>query len=224
MRGPLLSLLFGTAAVLAPTAAAAETSVFSKKPVSDAELEGMRGGFVLPGGVDVSIAVQSDTRVNGVLMLRSVFVAHQGPPVLSVFGRTDPATGVTQTTSPGTASTTSITVGKGAAAGIGEGQDGLSKLDLAPGGAVEAAGGIVRIEKHGSVGTQIVLSSTTLDVRHLVGQAYGTIAANSGNDVAIDTSTTINLDVQNATPLNIGSAMLRVSTLGSDVAAALGGR
>jgi hypothetical protein len=100
----------------------------------------------------------------------------------------------------------------------------LTKLDVAPGGAaVEIAGGVVRIEQTGA-GQQVVLSQQTLDVRHLVGQAYGTIAANRGNDVTIDTSTIINLDLQNVTPLNIGSAMFRAEALGLQSAALLGAR
>jgi hypothetical protein len=40
----------------------------------------------------------------------------------------------------------------------------------------------------------------------------------------IDTSTIMNLDVRNATPLNTGSALFRVEALGLDAAAALGRR
>jgi hypothetical protein len=108
--------------------------------------------------------------------------------------------------------------------GIGEQPAGLAKLDISAGGpAIETAGGVVRIDQTAQ-GQQVVLSQATLDVRHLVGQAYGTIAANSGNDVMIDTSTIMNLDVRNATPLNTGSALFRVEALGLDAAAALGRR
>jgi hypothetical protein len=236
MRRAFLTVLTGMAAVtFAAPAAAEDAPAFGQAPVSDADLAEQRGGFTLPGGVGVSIAVQSDTSVNGVLLLRTIFVAAaNSAPTLSIFGRPDaaPASGGAEAatapaapTAPGTgtASINNVTVNNGVAA-IGQGQEGLVQLELASGGAaVEAAGGTVKLEALGR-GNQVVLSLPTLDVRHLVGQAYGTIAANSGNDVSIDTSTVMNLDLANATPLNIGSALFRVDTLGMNAAAALGGR
>lgn len=230
MRRAFLTVLTGMAAVtFAAPAAAEDAPAFGQAPVSDADLAEQRGGFTLPGGVGVSIAVQSDTSVNGVLLLRTIFVAAaNSAPTLSIFGRPDaaPASGGAEAaTAPGTgtASINNVTVNNGVAA-IGQGQEGLVQLELASGGAaVEAAGGTVKLEALGR-GNQVVLSLPTLDVRHLVGQAYGTIAANSGNDVSIDSSTVMNLDLANATPLNIGSALFRVDTLGMNAAAALGGR
>lgn len=210
------------------TAEAVEELAFGAAPVSDGDLAQARGGFLLPGGIDVSIAVQSDTRVNGVLLLRTIFVADTGPATLNVFGRTGEAA---ETRSAGAdagaagaagSSSTSVSVGNTARIEVGEDQDGLSRLDVSSGG-VAAAGGIVRVERVGA-GSQVVLNQATLDVRHLVGQSYGTIAANRGNDVAIDTATIINLDLQNVTPLNVGSALFRAGALGMDAAAALGGR
>lgn len=240
MRGLFHLLLAGAAAVAAATPAAAEseTSIaditatlpaaeeelaFGAPPVSDGELAEARGGFMLPGGIDVSIAVQSDTRVNGVLLLRTIFVADVGPATLSVFGRTGEAPQA-QSAGPASGSSTSVSIGNAARISVGDDQDGLVRLDLTEGGTgIAAAGGVVRVERLGA-GAQIVLDQATLDVRHLVGQSYGTIAANRGNDVAIDTSTIINLDLQNVTPLNVGSALFRAGALGMDAAAALGSR
>lgn len=220
-------LLAGLGSLVLASQASAEELAFGQAPVSDADLSEQRGGFTLPGGLAVAIAVQSDTRVNGVLLLRTIFTVDRGPPTLSIFGR---ATGAVNeaaatATGAGAASTNTVTFGSGStASAIGQGQEDLVKLDLAVGGAVEAAGGTVKLETLGAAGKAVTLSLDTLDVRHLVGQAYGTIAANRGNDVAIDTSTIINLDLQNVTPLNIGSSMFRVDALGMDAAAALGRR
>lgn len=233
MRRLLPSLIAGATAFLLTSAASAEELAFGKAPVSDDALSDARGGFTIPGGIDISIAVQSDTRINGVLQLRSIFVAHQGPPTLEVFARSNAApassdanAGQGGPTATGTTSVSrSVSLAGAPATAIGEDQQGLTKLDLAAGGAgVAAAGGVVTLERFGSAGSQVVLSRSTLDVQHLVGQAYGTIAANRGNDVTIDTSTIINLDLRNATPLNVGSAMARIETLGLNAAAALGGR
>lgn len=59
------------------------------KAVSDAELAQMRGGFRLPNGVEVAMAVQIDSIVNGQLVLRSVLVRDQGPANLEVYSPGD---------------------------------------------------------------------------------------------------------------------------------------
>lgn len=64
---------------------AAQASPFGKPPVEDAALGAMRGGFALPGGLDVAIAVQSSTSVDGRPILTTLFTADRGPAALSVF-------------------------------------------------------------------------------------------------------------------------------------------
>lgn len=221
MRGSLLFLLATTLAG-SPALAQSGPGAFSKPPVSEEALSEMRGGFALPGGLDVAVAVQTDTLVNGTLLLRSVYVVDKGPATITVFGRTGdaPATAPTvETSSRGV--TTSFTV-TGKAADLGGAPEGLTELGLVQGGPSAAAGGgSVRLEKAGS-GSQVILDRATLEVRHLAGQAYGSAIANRGNDITIDTVTNINIDVKNATPLNIGSSMLRVDALVTDVASRLG--
>ena len=220
MRRLAFSFLLGVAAIAAPANTQDLPHAFPHVPVADSALAEMRGGFGLPGGLDVSIAVQSDTRINGLLMLRSVFVVDAGAPVLNVYGRTDGAVGV-GTGSAGAPPTTSVNISTNAAA-IGGAVEGLSDLGLSgAGSATAASGGTVRIEKQGA-GSQVVLSQPTLDVRHLVGQAYGSAAANRGNDVTVDTVTNINIDLRNAMPSNVGSTMFRVEALANDSATRLG--
>lgn len=109
----------------------------------------------------------------------------------------------------------------GKAATIGGASEGLAELTLTQGGpALTAAGGTVRVDKAGA-GAQVILSQPTLEVRHLAGQAYGSVITNHGNDIAIDTVTNINVDLRNATPLNIGSTMFRVEALVLDSATRL---
>ena len=55
--------------------------------VPDAELATQRGGFTLPSGVDVALTVQTQTSINGALVLRTVFRADQGPAVLTTFAQ-----------------------------------------------------------------------------------------------------------------------------------------
>lgn len=167
----------------------ATANPFGKAAVPAEALEKMRGGFALPGGLDVSIAVQSNTSLNGAVVLRTQFLAGSGTPTLAVFGRTDvPA--------------------------------GLGPLDLKPGDAVAVADGVVSLAGSGS-GNRITYSQRGLDVTHLAGRAYGSIADNSLDNVAIDTMTTIDIDVRGATAFNIGSTMARVDALALDAAARL---
>lgn len=195
----LAFLLLLTVALASPPALAGDGArAFDKAPVADDALSSMRGGFALPGGVDVSVAVQSDTMVNGVLLLRSVYVIDKDAPSLTVFGRTDAVQ--PQAGTPG----------------------GLTQLGLTPGGSSAAAsGGTVRVETTGT-GNQVVLSQPTLDVRHLTGQALGSVVLNRGNDVSIDTVSNINIDLKDATPFNIGSAIFRVDAAAIDSAARMG--
>lgn len=211
----LFPVLFATALTGSP--ALAEANAFSRPPVGDEALSNMRGGFALPGGLDVAIAVQTDTRVNGTLLLRSVFVVDKSAPLLSVFGRTDGVIATGAGTGASGTSTSFTVLGK--ATEVGGPPEGLTELTLVQGGAdVAAAGGSVRMEKAGS-GSQVILDRSTLEIRHLSGQAYGSVIANRGNDVTIDTVTNINIDLRNSTPFNLGSTMMRIDALVVDVAA-----
>ena len=212
--------LFLASAGLTPAYAEEGSGAFGKLAVDDQALSAMRGGFALGGGLDVSVAVQSDTRVNGVLLLRSIFVVDKAASALTVYGRTG------NTALPGLSvgdrvSASGLNVSTGATE-PGGAAEGLSQLSLSKDGAsATASGGEIRVESAGR-GHQVVLAQPTLDIRHLAGQAYGSIVANRGNDVTVDTVTNINIDLKNSTPFNLGSAMFRVEALAVDAATRLG--
>ena len=75
--------------------------------IHDIELAQMRGGFVLPNGIDVMMVITTETRVDGAMVLRSVLMVDQGAPQFTVFARSadgspelraiDPATGAEST-------------------------------------------------------------------------------------------------------------------------------
>lgn len=217
----IFALLTATTALTAATSARSQESrPFAQAPVADEALADMRGGFALPGGMAISVAVQSDTRVNGTLLLRSVFVMDQGAPELRVFAQAD---GVTTTTTgtDGRAVTTGLTVSNGHSV-IGGAVEGLRQIDVVKdGAAVGASGGTVRVESLGA-GSQVVLTRPTLDVSHLAGQAYGSIAANRGNDVTIDTATDINIELSGTDGFELSSSMMRVEALVFDAATRIG--
>lgn len=63
------------------------------------------------------------------------------------------------------------------------------------------------------------LRDAGLDVTHLAGTAIGTAIANSASGRAIDTRTNVSIDLRNAGPDVLGSAMLQAQSLASDVVA-----
>lgn len=70
--------------------------------------------------------------------------------------------------------------------------------------------------------TDLGLSAATqmdqLLVRHEIGQQISSLIVNTGNDRAIDSQLLINLSLDNAQPLSLGSAGFRVQSLGLDAA------
>ena len=210
-------------------------------PVADEMLADSRGKFLLPNGVEVMMAVQTDTSVDGQLLLRSVFTVDQGAPQLAIYA---PASA--QSTAPGADqqgqqvrpsdvwvsfdresgvslvernfrnTAGGVTVSSGAQTPVGESPDGSAALPLSPGGRVDTPNGAVSLDRLGS-GYKVSLAKPDLEVSHVFGQALGSVVLNTGSDRAIDTATTINLDLMNATPMTVGSAMPRVETMALDV-------
>lgn len=224
---------------------ASDPSPFGAPPVSDEQLADMRGGLRLPNGIDVALAVQSDTVVNGQLVLRSVYRIDNGPAQLSVFvpkpgeatmvvtrgeGRGEGAPSISYDTQKGLVVTPSgifgnplvaiSTGGAGAAGAVST--DGLQGVDTSN-GAVATPAGIITVLPL-DFGSRVRLQGDGLDASHFFGSALGSLTANSGSDRAIDTSTTISLDLRNAGPDVLGSSLLRVENLALESTALLLGR
>jgi hypothetical protein len=227
----LLTLMLALLAV----PAAAEPPAFSNA-VADSELAEMRGGFALPGGLDIAMSVATETSVDGALLLRSVFTAGNGATSLQVYSGGAPAAGgsgqartmnvggrdVSFDSRSGTISVPTrinapnITIGgRAAAAATPAGP----ALDLAN-GAVRTAAGTVSVEAL-PVGGRVNLQGQDIDVSHLYGSSIGSVIANNGSDRAIDTVTTVGLDIRGATPLNLGSSLFRVDAIALESVRAL---
>jgi hypothetical protein len=178
-------------------------------PVPDSTLAQERGGFMLPGGIDVALTVQTQTAVDGAVVLRTVFQASQGAPTLTVYapraGETvaaaAPAVGAGSAGSRApsvtydTRSGFQVTPGTSAPA-IGVAAAGAAAL---PAGLEAVVGGMT---DHGVItqgqqgGTRTVeLSGSDLTVTHLAGNVFGTAIANSGSDRVIDTQTSVAIDL-----------------------------
>ena len=217
---------------LAAAGAAPPAAPLLAAPLPEAVLATQRGGFRLPSGIDVAITVQTQTVVDGAIVLRTVFRADQGPPSLTILA---PKPGETVAAAPGQApaaagagaSAWSVTYDRSTGLQITPGVGGGPAVSVTagdgpaaatPAGLVPVAAGATTdngvIATGGSGGLRTVtLDGANLSIMHLAGNAFGSAIINSGNDRAIDTQTSVAIDLANAGPDVLGSAMFRVEDI-----------
>lgn len=186
--------------------------------IADDALDRVRGGFVLPNGMDVSLGIGIETRLNGVLVLRTeLTMADDGlPTVFSGTGGTPSVTAAgngTTSTIPGVAV---IRVVEGAASPA-EATAGRQGLELTPNGpALSTPSGSVQLIKD-DMGSTVVLHDDSLELRHMIGRFTGAVVANTANDRTIDTVVTVNIDLQNSA-VPAGNAMLHWESIAIEAA------
>ena len=194
---------------------------FAAVPIADEELAGHRGGFALPGGIDVAMTIDTQTAVDGVVVLRTIFRAEQGTPTLTTYV---PRPGETVATAPVRVAggTTAPTISYDRQNGIqvtgGVTTPGVS-LNGAPGaipaGLEQVSGGAATASGDVTERTQgalrlVELTGADLSVTHIAGVAFGAAIANMGSNRTIDTQTSVAIDLTGAGPDVVGSSMLRV--------------
>jgi len=204
-------------------------------PLADAELAEHRGGFSLPNGIDVALAVQTQTRVDGDIVLRTVFTVDDGPARFAAYVPTSRESAVAEGAGR-RASTSSVApvisfdnrgqislapgiVVPGVSARPGaqkissEAPDGF--VSVAPGAPSQMGTSTIQVA---SEGTSYVanLRDTMLSITHMAGRSFGSIVENSSDNRAIDVETTIDLSLSGASPDLVGSALLRVESAALD--------
>lgn len=205
---------------------------FAAAPIADEELAVHRGGFSLPGGIDVAMTIDTQTAVDGAVVLRTVFRADQGTPTLTTYV---PRAGETVAGAPvrvaggATAPTISYDRQSGIRVTGGVATPGVSLTgrpgpipagleQVAPGAATAA--GTVSERTQGAL-RLVELTAADLSVTHIAGGAFGAAIANMGSDRTIDTQTSVAIDLSGAGPDVIGSSMLRAQDIATQ---ALAGR
>ncbi|WP_137897458.1 hypothetical protein [Sphingomonas sp. 2SG] len=209
--------------------------------VPDAELATMRGGLLLPNGLNVAIGIDIQTRIDGVLALHTIY-SSEGPNAgVRVYtdGTTSPsaapgtvtvATGDpdwptvsvsrtptgTTVTAPASDTPASVNIVAGPATGWLDAAGQTLVPVTANGPAVAASSGSVRLTSDDR-GTQVALVTPATEIRHLVGQATGAVIANTGNDRAIDTVSTINVNLVGL-PVALMNGVLLVNRIAADAA------
>lgn len=207
--------------------------------VPDPELAVMRGGLLLPDGLDIAIGIDIQTRLNGALILHTIYSSDGPNAGIKVYtdGTTSPAT-TPATVSVATAAAQSTptiivdraTTGTIVAAPAQSAPVTVNLVQGAPstwlgaagqnvvpvtanGPAVASEGNSIQLATTGQ-GSVVTLNGPGLAVQQFVGQATGIVVANTGNDRVIDTVSSINVNVQGISPALMASlfAANRIAT------------
>jgi hypothetical protein len=226
--------------VAAATAAAPASPRGGPPPVPDVELATMRGGLMLPNGLNVAIGIDIQTRIDGVLALHTIFsseaptagvrVYTDGTKPSEVPGTVTVETGNpewptvsvsraptgTTVTAPGATTPSSVNIVSGPATGWLDAA-GQTPVPVTPNGpAVNAAPGSIRLTTDDR-GSQVALVTPTIEIRHLVGQATGAVVSNTANDTSIDTVSTINVNLIGL-PAGLMNGVLLVNRIAAEAA------
>jgi len=221
--------MIGTALLLLQ-AVAVHAAPFPSAEVPNAVLATQRGGIRLPNGIDVTLSIDTITAVDGSIVLQTVTKIDEGSPATRVFAPTNGEAVALPGGAANVANAVAPVVTYDRQNGIRVISGGAIPVSLSNGGArqSEAAEGLTAIDASMPVATDngtvqqdmagVSLQGTDIRIVHLTGSAIGSAIANSGNDRAIDTLTTLSIDLSNAGPDVLGSAMLRVESVAVDAA------
>lgn len=208
-------------------------------PVPDRELATMRGGLMLPNGLNVAIGIDIQTRIDGVLALHTIFSSEAQGVRVFTDGRTSPSevpgtvtvetgdpswptvsvsrtpTGTT-VTAPAADAPASVNIVSGPTTGWLDASGQTPVPVVANGPAVDASSGSIRLTSDDR-GSQVQLVTPTTEIRHLVGQATGAVISNTANDRVIDTVSTVNVNLVGL-PAGLMNGMLLVNRIATEAA------
>lgn len=186
MRKPFL---FAAAMLAFPgRALAGEPPLFDSAPLDDEELAAARGGFTLPGGVQIDFGATLTTSVDGVRQLQTTLQLTQLGLVPTSVRGPDFAVDV-----------------EGTRDGAGDSQSGVTMtVGTSPNG--PPASLVASVEQ------------ADLLIRHVVNSQISSLIVNTGDNRVIENDLTINLRLDNVAPLSLGSLGLRLDTMAMDAA------
>lgn len=188
MRKPLL---FAAAMFAFPgRVLASEPPLFDSAPLDDEELASARGGFTLPGGVQIDFGAVLTTSVDGVRELQTTLQLTDSGLVPTSVQTRDGAVEI-----------------KGGSVSVGGGQA-TAGVTITPG----ANGGA------SSASFSATVEQADLLIRHLVDNQISSVIVNTADSRVIENELTINLRLDNVAPLSLGSLGLRLDGLAMDAA------
>ena len=230
---------FVTALLVATSSLISQTSTL---PVPDQELATMRGGVLLPNGLNVAVGIDIQTRIDGVLALHTIYTSEQPNPGIRVFtdGTNSPATAPTTTTviTGGSGMIPTVSVGRsptgttivassssapmtvnvvsGPTSGWLDAAGQTMVPVVANGPAVAASSGVISLANDDR-GARVTLVTPSVQVDHLVGQATGAVVFNTASNRVIDTVSSVNVDLVGI-PAGLSGGILMVNRLAADAA------
>ncbi|WP_375195709.1 hypothetical protein [Sphingobium sp.] len=212
-----LTLLPGIMALLSLAPAPAHAEPFAQAPiVADTRLGDIRGGFLLPNGMDIGLGVTVDTLIDGRLAL-STMLSIDDTSHLTVYTGGDmrrqaSVTGI-RVSGPDGSSLVRITQGAGPSP-VSGGQP----IALLPNGApVATRWGTVQLSQSDAQST-VLLTGDGIELRHMIGSVTGALVANTVSDRVIDTMVTVDLDIRHSA-IPTSAMMLRLDALLAGAAA-----
>lgn len=193
--------------------------------VPDAALARMRGRLALPNGLDVAIGIDIQTRVDGVLVLHTIYASEGAAPGVRVFTDGTDA----QPLAPATVTVSSPAVPGAPLLVVDRSPTGttivptesrapttVNLVNGDPGTWLDASGQIpVPVTRNGPPvtiapgavtltgderGAVVTLDAPGLRIQQLIGQATGVVVANSGDNRTIETVSSVNVDLQGLSP------------------------
>lgn len=230
-----IALLIAVAVAAASDAPAGDAPV----RVPDRDLATMRGGLMLPNGLNVAIGIDIQTRIDGVLALHTIFSSEAQGVRVFTDGRTSPSevpgtvtvetgdpswptvsvsrtpTGTT-VTAPAAGAPASVNIVSGPTTGWLDASGQTPVPVVANGPAVDASSGSIRLTSDAR-GSQVQLVTPATEIRHLVGQATGAVISNTANDRVIDTVSTVNVNLVGL-PAGLMNGMLLVNRIATEAA------
>jgi hypothetical protein len=232
-----IALLFAATLAAAPLPRGDDPPVAT--PVPDRELATMRGGLMLPNGLNVAIGIDIQTRIDGVLALHTIFSSESAGVRVFTDGTTSPgeapgtvtvATGdpdwptvsVSRTptgtvvTAPATGVPGAVNIVTGPTTGWLDAAGQTPVPVTANGPAVVAGPGSIRLTSDHR-GSQVLLVTPATEIHHLVGQATGAVVSNTANDRVIDTVSTVNVDLVGL-PAGLTNGVLMVNRIATEAA------
>ena len=204
--------LLGALAFLSFAPAVAHAEPFERAPiVADGRLDEIRGGFLLPNGMDIGLGITVDTVIDGRPALSTVLTIddalHQANYTGGDVQRQTAATELL-VAGPDRPSLVRITQDASSSPGV----SGREPIAVLPNGtAVQTPWGAVQLAQSDTQST-VYLAGDGLDLRHMIGSVTGALVANRASDRVIDTMVTVDLDIRHSA-IPTGAMMLRLGGL-----------
>lgn len=205
-----LPLVFAMA-LFGASAAAYSEPFADRRTVADGGLADVRGGFLLPNGMDIALGVTVDTLINGNPALSTVLTVDDGSH-LSIYtgGNAQQPAATAQLLVPGPNGPSLVRITQDAPSSSGA-NGGQMIAPLPNGAPVQTPWGAVQLTQSDEQ-TTVMLMGDGLELRHMIGSVTGALVANTASDRVIDNMVTIDLDIRHSA-IPAGAMMLRLDAL-----------